>query len=1011
MTGAIAMGTSKITGLGDPTAAQDAATKTYVDTADALKLNLTGGTMSGAIAMGTNKITGVGDPTLAQDAATKAYTDSILGSATSAADSAAAAATSASNAATSASNAATSATASADSATAAAASYDAFDDRYLGDKASDPTLDNDGNALLTGALYFNTTSDVMKVYDGSAWNIAAISSASPTFTGTVTADGLSISKDGTDHIEIIDTSSGQVTNLATGNTVGYISVDPSNTVATSKFAVYVDGTEYLEVSDTGIDVTGTVTADGLTVDGDSISFNTSAGSLDINPLGGGSVEFDSSGTFGLKVGGTSGFNVTDASDNDIFKAALNGDISFYEDTGTTPKFFWDASAERLGIRTTSPNVPLEVAGGGTTSEDVIHWSNSFGVNKGMLQLSSTGGGQLQLRDAGNNVDVQISSTADSYFNGGYVGIGTSSPASALHAKGGSTTTPADSSAFLTNATARLVVNHGNEYGAYVGYVNATNNAIGIQSARSSAQTGPLSLNPYGGNVGIGTTSPAAALEVVESGGSNTVARFNNTSAALSLIQFQDTGTTTRPRIGSAGNDLILDTANTERLRIDSSGNVGIGTSSPASPLHINTGANGNIIQANGSDVGWDFILKGTNDADTNSFLYEMGMYRADGTTNPNTVLKFGRGDNVQNGFFAIDQNGSEAMRIDASGNVGIGTNSPAADLHIANSVVPRIRLEDSGSGQYAQIFTNNDDLVIGSDEGNTGSLSSIAFRVDASEKMRIDSSGNLLVGTTTTLTAETNVEGISLAAGSYGGLLSVSRDSNRAATFNRKTSDGEIVQFRKDGTTVGSIGTFNSYLTIGNGDTGVLYNNVDNCIQPWDVATNTGETDAIDLGKSSGRFKNLYLSGGVYLGGTGAANLLDDYEEGTWTVNLYDALTGGNVSSSSVTGRYIKIGKQVIASFDALNDIDTTGMTAGNVLYISLPFSSSSTGRSVGICDLDNVTFPAGGTSLGTSVADSNGRAIIRLSGSNIADIALKIEDFDGTTSDITNWTLSYRTD
>ena len=176
MTGAIAMGTAKITGLGDPTAAQDAATKAYVDTQDATKLSTTGGTMSGAIAMGTNKITGVGDPTLAQDAATKAYTDSILGSATSAADSAAAAATSASNASTSASNAATSATAASGSASAAASSaseaatsYDNFDDRYLGQKASDPTLDNDGDALLTGALYFNTTSDAMKVYDGAAW--------------------------------------------------------------------------------------------------------------------------------------------------------------------------------------------------------------------------------------------------------------------------------------------------------------------------------------------------------------------------------------------------------------------------------------------------------------------------------------------------------------------------------------------------------------------------------------------------------------------------------------------------------------------------------------------------------------------------------------------------------------------------------------------------------------------------------------------------------------------------
>jgi trimeric autotransporter adhesin len=187
MTGAIAMGTSKITGLGDPTAAQDAATKTYVDTADALKLNLTGGTMSGAIAMGTNKITGLGDPTLAQDAATKTYVDDILGSATSAATSAAAAATSASNAATSASNAASSATASSNSATSAAASYDAFDDRYLGSKASDPVLDNDGNALLTGALYFNSTSDDMKVYTGSTWKVTGPNPDSPVFVDTVTA--------------------------------------------------------------------------------------------------------------------------------------------------------------------------------------------------------------------------------------------------------------------------------------------------------------------------------------------------------------------------------------------------------------------------------------------------------------------------------------------------------------------------------------------------------------------------------------------------------------------------------------------------------------------------------------------------------------------------------------------------------------------------------------------------------------------------------------------------------
>ena len=74
MSGAIAMGTSKITGLGTPTVSTDAATKAYADT----MLPLAGGTMSGAIAMGTSKITGVGDPTNAQDAATKNYIDNTV---------------------------------------------------------------------------------------------------------------------------------------------------------------------------------------------------------------------------------------------------------------------------------------------------------------------------------------------------------------------------------------------------------------------------------------------------------------------------------------------------------------------------------------------------------------------------------------------------------------------------------------------------------------------------------------------------------------------------------------------------------------------------------------------------------------------------------------------------------------------------------------------------------------------------------------------------------------------
>lgn len=103
------------------------------------------------------------------------------------------AATSASNAATSETNASNSATAAAGSASSAAASaasaasaLDSFDDRYLGTKSSDPTLDNDGNALVAGALYFSTSQNFMKVYDGATW-IAAASSidASSLTTGTI----------------------------------------------------------------------------------------------------------------------------------------------------------------------------------------------------------------------------------------------------------------------------------------------------------------------------------------------------------------------------------------------------------------------------------------------------------------------------------------------------------------------------------------------------------------------------------------------------------------------------------------------------------------------------------------------------------------------------------------------------------------------------------------------------------------------------------------------------------
>ena len=154
---------------------------------------------SSATAAATSETNASNSATAAATSETNAASSatSASGSATTATTKAGEAATSATNAATSETNAATSATNSANSATsagtaqtaaeaardAALAAFDSFDDRYLGPKASDPTTDNDGDALAAGMLYFNTTTDDMKVYEGSSW-VAAYASLSGALLAT-----------------------------------------------------------------------------------------------------------------------------------------------------------------------------------------------------------------------------------------------------------------------------------------------------------------------------------------------------------------------------------------------------------------------------------------------------------------------------------------------------------------------------------------------------------------------------------------------------------------------------------------------------------------------------------------------------------------------------------------------------------------------------------------------------------------------------------------------------------
>jgi len=154
--------------------------------------------------------------------------------------------------------------------------------------------------------------------------------------------------------------------------------------------------------------------------------------------------------------------------------------------------------------------------------------------------------------------------------------------------------------------------------------------------------------------------------------------------------------------------------------------------------------------------------------------------------------------------------------------------------------------------------------------------------------MRIDSSGHVLVGTTSITAGVTSSSGKGIALRSEGYIFA-SIPNDAPLTINRQTSDGNIAQFRKDGITVGSIGV-----------------------------TASGAS--------------------ISLGGTGTANTLDDYEEGTWTPSIADGFNVG-VTYSIQAGTYTKIGRHVF--FTCRLEIGTGTANSGRVTIAGLPFFSA----------------------------------------------------------------------
>jgi hypothetical protein len=347
------------------------------------------------------------------------------------------------------------------------------------------------------------------------------------------------------------------------------------------------------------------------------------------------------------------------------------------------------------------------------------------------------------------------------------------------------------------------------------------------------------------------------------------------------------------------NTIALDTAGNSYFN---GGNVGIGTTSPDanSGLTIFSTTYPSLYLDNNSTTGGGairFHKQGVN----------QGLIASSGWILGDTSNDIGVHAGTSNALRFYTNGNNERLRIDSSGNVGIGDSSP----YEWSSVQPSLNLR----GNSASFPNRSGALIFRSQAGTHMTVMDFETGNDLrwyqssnsgsswDERMRLDSSGNLLVGKTSSAFGTAGVE-----SSASGGIWST-RSVFQPASFNLLSNDGPIAAFYKDSALVGTIGSRSGNLYIGSGDTTLKFEAGGDYIVPAST-TGADRDNAIDLGNTATQFKNLYLSGGVYLGGTGSANYLDDYEEGTWNVTIVN----GSLTPTITLASYTKIGNRVFLS-------------------------------------------------------------------------------------------------